>query len=57
MAFESLTEQELLNIVDLMLNDTIKALNDKNIGLFISDDAKLYLAKKGTDIIPILKPH
>ena len=48
--FESLTEKELLDIVDLMLNDTIKALNDKNIGLFISDDAKLYLAKKGTDI-------
>jgi len=48
--FDSLNEKELLSIVDLMLKDTTKALNDKNIGLFINDDAKLYLAKKGTDI-------
>ena len=49
-AFDSLNEEQLLKIVDLMLADTQRALNDRNIGLFISDDAKSYLAKKGTDI-------
>ena len=49
-AFDSLNEEQLLKIVDLMLADTQRALNDRNIGLFISDEAKSYLAKKGTDI-------
>ncbi len=48
--FEQLTEPELLQIVDLMLNDTRKALSDKNITLDISEDAKKYLLNKGTDI-------
>ena len=48
--FDSLTQNELLQIVDLMLNDTIKALKDKDITMYISNDAKKYLLKKGTNI-------
>lgn len=48
--FEQLNEAQLLQIVDLMLNDTRKALADKNITLDISEDAKKYLLSKGTDI-------
>ena len=48
--FKPLTSDELLQIVDLMLNDTRKALADKNITLNISNEAKMYLLDKGTDI-------
>ena len=48
--FDSLTQNELLQIVDLMLNDTIKTLKDKDITMHISNDAKKYLLKKGTNI-------
>ena len=48
--FEQLNEEELLKIVDLMINDTKKALEDKNITLHITEDAKKYLLTKGTDI-------
>ena len=39
-----------MQIVDLMLNDTIKALKDKDITMHISNDAKKYLLEKGTNI-------
>lgn len=48
--FRSLTESELLQIVDLMLQNTNIALKDKDITLNISDSAKQYLLQKGTDI-------
>ena len=48
--FDSLTENELIQIVDIMLADTSKALADKNISLIVSDEAKKYLMKKGTDL-------
>ena len=48
--FNSLNENELIQIVDLMLNDTIKALGDKNISMHISEEAKKYLLKQGTDL-------
>ena len=48
--FKQLTTEELMQIVDLMLNDTRKSLSDKNITLVISDEAKKYLLEKGTDI-------
>ena len=48
--FDSLTQNELLQIVDLMLNDTIKALKDKDITMHISNDPKKYLLEKGTNI-------
>ena len=48
--FNSLTKEELLQIVDLMLNDTINALSDKNISMTITQNAKLQLLEKGTDL-------
>ena len=48
--FKQLTENELVQIVDLMLDDTRKALKDKNIIMNISEEAKKFLLEKGTDI-------
>ena len=48
--FKQLSNDELLQIVNLMLNDTKKALSDKDITLEISADAKGFLLEKGTDI-------
>ena len=48
--FDSLTKEQLLEIVDLMLKDTFKALNDKNISMKISKEAKNYILEKGTNI-------
>ena len=48
--FDSLTENELIKIVDIMLNDTSKALSDKNISLIVSEEAKKLLVAKGTDL-------
>ena len=47
--FDGLSIEELMQIVDLMLNDTKKALEDKNITLEVTDSAKKYLLDKGTD--------
>ena len=48
--FESLNKEQLLQIVDLMLNDTKKALDNKNISLEVTLEAKEYLLSKGTDL-------
>mgnify|MGYP006068792911 FL=1 len=48
--FKQLTTDELMQIVDLMLSDTQKALSEKDIKMNISDDAKKYLLEKGTDV-------
>ena len=48
--FNSLTESELIQIVDLLLKDTMKALNDKDITLKVSKKAKTFLLEKGTDV-------
>ena len=48
--FNSLTTEQLLQIVDLMLKDTQKALNEKNIKLTVSKTAKNYILEKGTNI-------
>ena len=48
--FDSLTKTELLQIVDLMLEDTRKALADKTITMDISTVAKEFLLEKGTDL-------
>lgn len=49
-AFEALTKEQLLQIVDLMIGDTQKVLNDRNIGLILTEDAKNYVLAKGTDL-------
>ena len=48
--FDPLTNEQLLQIVDLMLNDTIKALSDKDIKMNMTKSAKNYILEKGTDI-------
>lgn len=47
--FDSLSKEQLLQIVDLMLEDTKKALETKNISLEVSTGAKEYILEKGTD--------
>ncbi len=49
-SFDSLTREQLLQIVDLMLKDTSKALQDKDISMDVSASAKNYLLDKGTDL-------
>ena len=49
-SFNSLTKEQLLQIVDLMLKDTIKALSEKDIKFEISEEAKKFILDKGTDI-------
>jgi ATP-dependent Clp protease ATP-binding subunit ClpA len=48
--FNSLQKEELLQIVDLMLQDTIKALKQKDIAFEITDNAKQFILEKGTNI-------
>ena len=48
--FNSLTQDELLEIVDLMLQDTSSALANKDISLNISKEAKEYILEKGTNL-------
>ena len=48
--FEQLNQNQLLQIVDLMLKDTQKALSDKDITIEVSEVAKKSLLEKGTDI-------
>lgn len=49
-AFNSLTNEQLIDIVDLMLKDTSSALLDKNITMSVSKDAKDFLLEKGTNL-------
>ena len=49
-AFSSLTNEQLIDIVDLMLKDTSSALLDKNITMEVSKEAKDYLLEKGTNL-------
>ena len=49
-AFESLSKEQLLQIIDLMLKDTYKALSDKNITLTVTQSAKEFLLEKGTNL-------
>ena len=48
--FNSLCSEELLQIVDLLLASTSKALDNKDIKLNVSKEAKEYILKKGTDL-------
>ena len=48
--FNPLNNKELIQIVDLMLADTSKALADKNITMNVADNAKNWLLEKGTDL-------
>ena len=48
--FDSLTNEQLVQIVDLMLKDTSNALADKNITMELSKEAKDFLLEKGTNL-------
>lgn len=48
--FNPLNNSELIQIVDLMLADTSKALDDKNITMNVTTDAKNWILEKGTDL-------
>ena len=48
--FSPLTESELLQIVDLLLDQTREALKSKEIKLEVDEDAKKFLLSKGTDL-------
>ena len=47
--FDSLDKGQLIQIIDLLLNNTEEALKNKNISMEISDSAKHYILEKGTD--------
>ena len=49
-AFNSLTNEQLIDIIDLMLKDTSSALLDKNITMEVSKEAKDFLLEKGTNL-------
>lgn len=48
--FDSLTKEQLLQIIDLLLKETTTALEDKDITLVVSDLTKQYVLEKGTDL-------
>lgn len=48
--FNSLNKKQLLEIIDLMLKDTINALSQKNMTLDIDASAKEFILEKGTDL-------
>ena len=50
--FHQLDESEILSIVDLMMDQVKKELDEKKIGLEITEEAKKHLAEKGFD--PVL---
>ena len=49
-SFDSLDKEQLLQIVELLLKNTRRALDNKNIKLYVSEDAKQYILEKGTDL-------
>jgi ATP-dependent Clp protease ATP-binding subunit ClpE len=48
--FDSLTTSELIQIVDLLLDKTREALSNKDLKLEVSENAKQFLLKNGTDL-------
>ena len=48
--FDSLTKEQLLQIVDLLLKSTSAALENKSIKLEVSNNAKQFILEKGTDL-------
>ena len=48
--FDSLNKEQLLQIIELLLKSTAKALDNKDIQLSVSNEAKAYILEKGTDL-------
>ena len=49
-SFDPLNKEQLLQIVDLMLKDTLIALKEKDIQMDVTKKAKDFILEKGTDI-------
>ena len=49
-SFYPLTQKELLQIIDLLLAETAKALKEKNLNLNVSKEAKQFILEHGTDL-------
>ncbi len=47
--FDQLSQEQLIQIVDLMLAETQKVLQDKDITMEVTNEAKNYILKQGTD--------
>lgn len=47
--FHSLSKEQIRQIVDLMLNEVVKSLSEKNVKLEITDAARDFLGEKGYD--------
>ena len=54
--FHQLTEREILVIVDMMVSRIEEQLRNKDMGLALTDNAKLFLAKKGWDPVMGARP-
>jgi ATP-dependent Clp protease ATP-binding subunit ClpC len=54
--FHQLTQQEIIEIVDLMLAKLEDRLKDKDMGLVLTDPAKKLLAEKGYDPVMGARP-
>jgi len=54
--FRTLTEGDILRIVDIQLNILQKRLEDKHILISVSKDAKLYLSQQGFDPVYGARP-
>ena len=48
--FEQLSKDQLLQIVDLMLNETSNVLKDKDISMEVTKEAKEFILTQGTDL-------
>ena len=48
--FEQLSKEQLLQIVNLMLSETAKVLQDKDITMEVSAEAKEFILQQGTDL-------
>jgi ATP-dependent Clp protease ATP-binding subunit ClpA len=48
--FNSLTSEELIKIIDLLLKNTENALSNKEIKISVSASAKKYILENGTDL-------
>ena len=54
--FDPLTEDDLKQIVELLLNDVRERLAERNVGLELSDAAKAELVKEGYDPVYGARP-
>ena len=48
--FKSLTEEEIVKIVDLMIADLRERLIEQNMSFYLTPDASRFVAKEGTDL-------